>query len=179
MFEQHRADHPALRSSLLGRGEPALLDHAAVSQPGDQSPGGERAELASSRSWSMRSNAAVRSASSTHCRLAGSALQRAVDGLDRVVTAAAGPEPVRPRLEPRLPLGLQRVARPGPAGTRSAITGIPSGRCFPFAFGMYTRLTGSGLPGRARAVDPVRQRGPGPGRSTRPPRRRPPSCGQR
>ena len=32
-----------------------------------------------------------------------------VDGLDRVMAATAGPKPVGPRLEPRLPLGLQRV----------------------------------------------------------------------
>ena len=32
-----------------------------------------------------------------------------MDGLDRVLAAAAGPESVGPRLKPRLPLGLQRV----------------------------------------------------------------------
>ena len=44
--QQHRAYHPALRSSLLGRGEPTVLDHTCLQPPGDQSPGGERAELA-------------------------------------------------------------------------------------------------------------------------------------
>jgi len=34
------------------------------------------------------------------------------DGLDRVVAAAAGPETIRPRLEPRFPLWLQRVGHP-------------------------------------------------------------------
>ncbi|NHI05735.1 hypothetical protein STPH2_1098 [Streptomyces sp. KO7888] len=34
-------------------------------------------------------------------------VERGVDGPDRVVTAAAGPEAVRLRLEPRFPLGLQ------------------------------------------------------------------------
>ena len=39
------------------------------------------------------------------------ALAHLVDGLDRVMAATAGPEPVRPRLEPCLPLWLQRVRR--------------------------------------------------------------------
>ena len=34
------------------------------------------------------------------------------DSLDRVMAAAAGPEAIRPRLEPRLPLWLQRIGRP-------------------------------------------------------------------
>jgi site-specific DNA recombinase len=38
--------HPALRSSLLGRGEPAIFDHARLQPLRDHSPGGERAELA-------------------------------------------------------------------------------------------------------------------------------------
>ena len=37
-----------------------------------------------------------------------SALDDLVDGLDRVMAAAARPKPVGPRLEPGLPLGLQR-----------------------------------------------------------------------
>ena len=40
------------------------------------------------------------------------AFARVVDGRDRVVAAAARPEPVRSGLEPGLPLGLQRVLDP-------------------------------------------------------------------
>src|SRR5664279_2689867 len=43
--EEQRADRPALRSSLLGRGEPTFLDHARLEPVGDKSPGWERAEL--------------------------------------------------------------------------------------------------------------------------------------
>ena len=158
--QQQRADHPALRSSLLGRGEPAVLDHARLQPLRDQSPGGERAELrrAGGRGRCGRTPPpGPRRAPTAAWALLP--LQRRVDRLDRVVAAAARPEPVGPRLEPRLPLGLQRVDAPGPAGTRSAITGIPSGRCFPFAFGMYTRLTGRGCHGAAPVLHPVGQLG--------------------
>ena len=40
------------------------------------------------------------------------ALDDLIDRFDRVVAATAGPKPVGPRLEPRLPLGLQRVDDP-------------------------------------------------------------------
>jgi hypothetical protein len=43
---------------------------------------------------------------------ASAALARLEDGRDRVMAAAAGPEPIRPRLEPRFPLGFQRVSDP-------------------------------------------------------------------
>ena len=60
-------------------------------------------------SWSIRSNAAARSASSTHRRCGLLALGGLVDGLDRVMAATARPKPIGPRLEPCLPLGLQRA----------------------------------------------------------------------
>ena len=43
--QQQRADHPTLRSALLSRGEPALLDHASSQPPGDHAPPGEGAEV--------------------------------------------------------------------------------------------------------------------------------------
>ena len=107
----------------------------------------------------MRSNAAARSASSTHAVSGPLPLHDLVDGLDRVVAAAARPKPVGPRLEPGLPLGLQRVDGPAPAEHRSTITGIPSGRCFPLAFGMYTRLTGKGVHAAASGAPSHRQLG--------------------
>ena len=42
--QQHGADHPALRSSLLGAGQSTVLDHARLQPLPDHSPGGERAE---------------------------------------------------------------------------------------------------------------------------------------
>ena len=45
-IQKQRACHPALWSSLLGRGEPTVLDHTCLEPPGDESPGWERAELA-------------------------------------------------------------------------------------------------------------------------------------
>ena len=41
-----RSHHPALRSSLLGRGEPTRLDHARFQPPGNSFLGWERAQLA-------------------------------------------------------------------------------------------------------------------------------------
>jgi site-specific DNA recombinase len=38
------SDHPALRSSLLGAGQPTVLDHARLQPRADHSPGGEGAE---------------------------------------------------------------------------------------------------------------------------------------
>ena len=77
-----------------------------------------------------------------------SALDDLVDGLDRVVAAAARPKPVGPRLEPASHSGSSALT------TRawwhlSAITGIPSGRRLVRlpALGMYTRLTGMALNG--------------------------------
>ena len=107
------ADHPALGSSLPGRGEPAVLDHARPEPLAHQFPGGEGAQRGED----------VIMAEPVECRLqvgvehpqpAGVlAGCRGVDGHDRVMAAAAGPESVGPRLEPGLPLGLQRVQRQG------------------------------------------------------------------
>jgi hypothetical protein len=53
-------------------------------------------------------------------------------------------------------LGSNRASHSGSSAlatraccTRSAITGIPSGRCFPLAFGIYTRRTGRAVHGLA------------------------------
>jgi len=67
-IEQQRADHPALRSSLLGRGEPTFLDTPALSQSAISSLAGNVPSRRRRWSWSIRSNAAARSASSTHRR---------------------------------------------------------------------------------------------------------------
>ena len=83
--------------------------------------------LARMWSWAIRSNAPAKSASRTHGRFGLLALDDLEDRLDRVVATAARPEPVGPRLEPRLPLGFQRVDDPCLVAL-SAITGIPNGR---------------------------------------------------
>ena len=65
------------------------------------------------------------------------------------MAAAAGPEPVGPRLEPCLPFGFQRVDHRA-WWHRSKITGIPSGRRLRLpGLGTSTRLTGMALNGSA------------------------------
>ena len=176
--QQQRADHPALGSSLLGRGEPAVLDHPRLQPSGDQFPGRERAELAEQVMMvdPVERRRQVRVEYPPPGRVG--ALADLVDGLDRVMAATAGPEPVGPRLEPGLPLGLQRVDARA-CSARSAITGIPSGRRFPPAFGMYTRLTGRGLHAARRRAAARRPARPSPSLPARPSRRPRPSCGQR
>jgi site-specific DNA recombinase len=101
-------DHTALRNTILGAMHPALLDHASLQPRPDHSPGGERAELVE--------DVVVGDQVERRCQIRvqrpqpprALALGGLVDGLDRVLTAAARPEPVGLRLEPRLPLGLQR-----------------------------------------------------------------------
>jgi len=75
---------------------------------------------------------------------------RGVDGHDRVMAAPAGPEAVGSRLEPGLPLGLQRVQRQGlqrPVGDH----GNPEPATAPVALGHIHPLDGQGPP-RDRAV---------------------------
>ena len=65
------------------------------------------------------------------------------------MAAAARSKPVGLRLEPGLPLGLQRVDDPSLVGS-VRITGIPNGRRLRLpGLGMYTRLTGMALNGSA------------------------------
>jgi DNA invertase Pin-like site-specific DNA recombinase len=134
----------ALGSSLPGRGEAAVFGHPRRQPSGDQFPGRERAELAEQEGVAdpVERRRQVRVQSPPPGR--AGALAHLVDGLDRVVAATAGPEPVRPRLEPGLPLGFQRARRQGlqpPVGDH----GNPQAAPFPAAFGMNTRLTGQGL----------------------------------
>ena len=106
-------DHPALRNALAGRGESSVLDHARLHPPAHQAPCGEGAQR---REY-------VIMAEPVECRLEISvqrpqpfrelAARDGVDGHDRVMAAPARPEPVGLRLEPGLPLGLQRVHRQG------------------------------------------------------------------
>jgi site-specific DNA recombinase len=106
-------DHPALRAALLGRGEPAAVDHTRFQPLLDPSPGGEGAELAEEAGMI---NAVERGGQVSVQRpeaLAGLPSCGHEDGLHRVLAGAARPEPIRPGLEPGLPLGLQRPRRQG------------------------------------------------------------------
>ena len=60
--------HSALRSCLLGHGVATVLDHARLQPLADHSPGGEHAERVKDGWWAIWSNAAAKSASSTHRR---------------------------------------------------------------------------------------------------------------
>jgi len=106
--EQQRADHTALRNTVLGAMQPALLDHSRLQPLRDHPPGGERAEHGQDvvvRELVERlGQICVQHPQSFRA----SALDDLVDGLDRVVAAAARPKSVGPRFEPGLPLGLQR-----------------------------------------------------------------------
>jgi site-specific DNA recombinase len=106
-------NHTALRSSLLGRREPlARLEHPGFEPVPDHPPRGEGPERGEQPAVvdPVERRGQVR-VQRPHA-LGPGALARHVDRLDRVLAAAAWPEPVRSGLEPGLPLGLQRVADP-------------------------------------------------------------------
>ncbi len=138
-------DDPALGSSLPGRGEPAVLDHACSQPSGDHFPGGERAKLAEEM-------------------VVIDPVETPPPGPRRVPTSGAGWHHCRPCPPGRWP--RSRHDSHGRAGSHRTSTrtvpptqvpvrwprvlaargqrspGIPSGRCFPLALGINTRLTG-------------------------------------
>ena len=87
--------------------QPTLLDHARLQPLPDHPPGGERAE----RGENVVVGDAIERPGQIRVQnprpFWASALDDLEHGLDRVMATTARPEPVRPRLEPRLPLGLQ------------------------------------------------------------------------
>jgi hypothetical protein len=105
-LQQHRTDDTALRNPVLGAVKPALLDHARLQPLRDHPPGGERAEHAEDVvvGEPVERLGQIRVQRPQPPR--ASALDDLIDGLDRVVAAAAGPESIGLRLEPGLPLGL-------------------------------------------------------------------------
>jgi hypothetical protein len=114
--QQAWADHPALRSPLPGRGEPAVFGHACSQPPGDQFPGWEGAELAEEMIVAdpVKRRRQVRIEHPGPARGGtAAAFAHLEDGLDRVMAATARPEPIRLRLEPRFPLWFQCISRHG------------------------------------------------------------------
>ncbi len=112
-------DYPALRGSLIGRGVPAPIDHSGFQPLADLFPAGECPDPAEE----------VIMVDSVECgfqvrvkyphTFSGLAAYRVEDSLDRVLAAAARPEPVLPRVQPDLPFGFQRVTHPGLLGAVS------------------------------------------------------------
>jgi hypothetical protein len=87
--QQQRTCYPTLRSSLLGRGEPTVLDHTRLEPAGDESPGWERAELAEQvimiNAVERRRQVSVERPPPPGVRAPGDV----EDGVDRVVAATA------------------------------------------------------------------------------------------
>ena len=106
-------DHAALWSSLPGRREPfSGLENPCLQPSGDHIPGGEAAE--------RLEQLLVADLVECGCQVRvqypyppGFPAQGIEQRLDRVMAAAARPEPIRSGLEPGLPLGLQRILHPG------------------------------------------------------------------
>ena len=101
--------HAALRSSLLGAMQPTLLDHARLQPLPDHPPGGERAEHGQKVVVGDAVERPGQICVQNPLSFRALALDDLVDRLDRVMAATSGPEPEGPRLEPRRPLGFQRV----------------------------------------------------------------------
>jgi site-specific DNA recombinase len=106
-------DHAALGSSLPGRREPlARLDYARLQPVPDHVPGRERPELREKAGMvdavERRGQVGIQRPHAPGHR----ALAHVADRRDRVLAATARPEPIRPGLEPGLPLRLQRVTDP-------------------------------------------------------------------
>src|SRR5258707_9457887 len=105
-------DNSALGSTFFSRREPFPgLEHPCPQPPGDHSPRGETAErLEKVLVADLVDRARQVRVKNPHPR--GLPAQGLEQRLDRIMAAAARPEPIRPGLEPGLPLGLQRVAHP-------------------------------------------------------------------
>jgi len=112
-------DHSALRSSLAGRSIPPPAGHSSFQPFPDLLPGGERPDQAEKMivADSVKCGFQVRVKYPYPVSLLEA--YRVVDSLDRVVAAAARPEPVLPGIQPGLPFGFQRVTHPGLLGAVS------------------------------------------------------------
>ena len=110
--QHQRADHTALRGSLLGRGEDPVLDHPGLQPSARSCPwrGTIRARRAAGHDQFCRTPPTGRRLGSTPAW--ARAFQRGEQRGDRVGTATARPEPIRLGFEPGLPFGFQRVTDP-------------------------------------------------------------------
>jgi site-specific DNA recombinase len=150
--------HPALGSTLLGRGEPTILDHARLKPLPHQTPtreGAQRpADVVMAESVECRRQIGVE-----HPQPFGvSAAGRGVDGHDRVMAAPARPKPIALGLEPGLPLGLQCVDRQGlqrPVGDH----GNPEPAAAPVALGHIHPLDSTRRPRLGLVLRPAGQIG--------------------
>ena len=115
--QQRWADHPALRGAFLGRSESAVLNHARLQPLPDHPPRGERAEHGQNVVVADEVERGRQICVQHPPAFRVWALGRLVDRRDRVMAATAGPKSVGPRLEPCLPLGLQRVHDPSLMGS--------------------------------------------------------------
>jgi hypothetical protein len=104
-----RCHDPALRGPLLGRSEPTVVDHTCFEPLLDEPPRREATEGGEK----MRVIDAVERRCQVRVEhpapLSGLAPHGGEDASDRVVATTARPEAIGLRLEPCLPLGLQRV----------------------------------------------------------------------
>jgi len=111
--EDQGADHPALRGSLLGWGEPVLADHARLQPSGHGVPGGEAVQLVKDvivvsvveRRFQVRVQRPP--------TLGAGACHGPEDRGDGILAAAARPEAVGTWFELGFPLRLQRIHRQG------------------------------------------------------------------
>ena len=107
------------------------------------------------------------------------ALRNLVDRCDRVMAATTGPKPIGPRLEPRLPLGLQRAHDPRLLRTvedHGDTERAPLPAALLRDVHPLDRIGLERLGGRAAPVPPKPS---WPSGSAPPPRQRPPSSGRR
>jgi site-specific DNA recombinase len=105
-------DHTALGSSFPGRREPfTSLEDTRFQPPGDHL---FRRELTECFQQVLMADLVerARQVGIEYPRSRGIPAQGDKQGLDRVMAAAARPEPVRSGLKPCLPLGLQRISHP-------------------------------------------------------------------
>jgi site-specific DNA recombinase len=154
-------EHAPLRTALLGGREPlARLEHPRRQPGADQSPAGEgpdrRHQVGVVELVERRGQ--VRVQRPDPCGPA--ALARVVDRLDRVLAAAARPEPVRSGFEPGLPFRLQRVLGPHLV-TAVRENGNAERAQLRIGLRYVHPLDRQRIPGTGAAVHPHRQRHPG------------------
>src|SRR5690606_16471849 len=98
-----------LRRAFLRRGEPATVDHTRLQPPTNVLPRGETSELVEELDMVDAVERRCQVIIENPHPLGPDALAGGEDRLDRVMTATAGSESIGSRLDPGLPLRLQRT----------------------------------------------------------------------